>query len=343
MSLAAKQLLQNGRVQFGYFNDSVWDADGRDDQTPDAFGKPRSSLDKTLKYKQFQYFGGMSQRFIFGCALVDLGYCNSVFAYLFDTESGELFSRSVKRPYHLGMTLSTSPVEGESRFHAGDLRVVQAYEASPRVKTLSLHIGDELHIQAQMPESGFQPMSLSTRAGYHGWVYANKTAGLPLTGHLTWRGQTFDLASLGAMGHHDFSCGFMRRETWWNWACLSGLVTDDLQQKHTLGLNISTGVNETTYSENCAWLAGRCIPLASAQFDFDASDVLQPWRVSTLDGAINLAFTPLGLHKEKLQLPLLKSHFRQIFGRFDGQVTLNCVSYAVTNLSGFVEDQFVRW
>ena len=343
MSLKAQQLLNQGRIQFGHFEDSVWNANGRDDLTPDAFGVPRNALDKALKYKQFQYFGGMSQRFIFGCAMVDLGYCNTVFAYLFDTTTGELFSRSVRRPYHLGMSLSTSPVEGESRFCAGDLSVVQGYEANPRVKTLTLKLGTELSIQARMPEAGFQPMSLSTRAGYHGWVYANKTAGLPLTGELHWRGQRFDLTELGAMGHHDFSCGYMRRETWWNWACLSGFAQDDKHQAHAIGLNISTGVNETTFSENCVWISGRCIPLAAATFDFDARDVLQTWRVTTLDGRINLTFSPLGMHKEKLLLPLVKSHFRQIFGHFNGQVELDGVCYTVNNLTGFVEDQFVRW
>lgn len=343
MKLPAQQLLRDGLPQLGFFADSVADADGRHEASLDAFGQPRAALAKALQYKQFQYFGGMSERFIFGCALVDLGYCNTVFAYLFDTNSGELFSRSVKRPGHLGMSLSSSPVSGISRFQAGDLTVEQTYEGEPRCKSLSLRIGDELSLRARMPEAGFEPMSLCTRAGYHGWVYANKTAGLALEGELIWRSQRHDLAELGAMGHHDFSCGFMRRETWWNWACLSGIVHDSVGQSHALGLNISTGVNETTYSENCLWLNGQCISLASAHFEFNARDVLKPWQVSTLDGRVQLQFTPLGLHQEKLKLPLLKSHFRQIFGRFQGRVEIDGACYTVQGLTGFVEDQFVRW
>lgn len=343
MKLPSHQLLRDGLPQFGFFSDSLENADGRSDRSCDAFGQARSALAKAVQYKQFQYFGGMSERFIFGCALVDLGYCNTVFAYLFDANSGKLFSRSVKRPGHLGMSLSPSPVSGVSHFQAGDLTVEQAYEADPRCKSIHLHIGDELRLTARMPETGFEPMSLCTRAGYHGWVYANKTAGLALEGELVWRGQRHDLTQLGAMGHHDFSCGFMRRETWWNWACLSGIVHDSNGQSHTLGLNISTGVNETTYSENCLWLDGQCINLSSAHFEFDAQDVLKPWQVSTLDGHIQLAFTPLGLHKELLKLPLLKSHFRQIFGRFQGSVEIDGACYTVQSLTGFVEDQFARW
>lgn len=343
MKHPARQLLLNGLPQWGFFDDSVVDADGRDDIMLDAFGQPRSSLDRALKYKQFQYFGGMSERFIFGCALIDLGYCNSVFAYLFDTTTGELFSRSQRRPGHLGMSLSSSPVSGISRYKAGELFVEQIYEAEPRCKTLHLRIGNSLSLEARMPEPGFEPMSLCTRAGYHGWVYANKTAGLALQGELIWQGKTHDLAALGAMGHHDFSCGYMRRETWWNWACLSGIAHDAEGHSHTLGLNISTGVNETTYSENCLWLDGQCINLASAEFVFDAQDILKPWRISTLDDRVQLSFTPQGLHKEKLQMPLLKGHFRQTFGRFQGRVEIDGACYTVQGLTGFVEDQFVRW
>ena len=88
MKLPTRQLLRDGLPQFGFFADSLDDADGREDRSCDAFGQPRSALAKAMQYKQFQYFGGMSGRFIFGCALVDLGYCNSVFAYLFDADSG---------------------------------------------------------------------------------------------------------------------------------------------------------------------------------------------------------------------------------------------------------------
>ncbi|MEL0028119.1 MAG: DUF2804 family protein, partial [Perlucidibaca sp.] len=237
----ADSLLHDGTPLLGRFSDSLRHADGRQDIGRDAFGRPRSALARQLGYKQFQYFGGMSARFIFGCALVDLGYLNSVFVYVVDTTTGETFKRSLRRPGHRGMTLADNPVEGVSLFRAGDVEASQAYRAEPREKSLRVQVGDDLLIEARMPEAAFEPMSLCTRAGYQGWVYANKTAGLPLHGQLVWRGEQHDLAVLGAMGHHDFSCGYMRRETFWNWACLSGMSRADDGREVALGLNLSCG------------------------------------------------------------------------------------------------------
>ncbi|PQA50197.1 DUF2804 domain-containing protein [Amnimonas aquatica] len=341
--LTPGHLLQDDEPRFGRFSDSLRHADGRADAGRDAFGRARGALARELGYKQFQYFGGMSDTLIFGCALVDLGHSNSVFVYVVDTATGEIFKRSLKRPGHWGMTLADNPVAGRSHFRGGDVEASQHYRESPRGKSLSVRVGDELEIEADMAETAFEPMSLCTRAGYQGWVYANKTAGLPLTGHLTWRGIRHDLRTLGAMGHHDFSCGYMRRETFWNWACLSGLSSGSDGRPVALGLNISCGVNETTHSENCLWLDGALVPVAGASFDFHREDVLAPWHVTTLDDAVDLRFTPLGLYQERLNLGLIASNFRQVFGRFDGQLRVGGREYPVHGLSGFVEDQFVRW
>lgn len=340
---ATDRLLNQDEPLFGRFADSLRHVHGQQDVGRDAFGRPRSALARKLGYKQFQYFGGMSERFIFGCALVDLGYLNSVFVYIVDTETGETFKRSLRRPGHWGLTLADNPIEGVSLFEAGDVEASQAYRDSPREKSLFVRVGDQLNIEASMPEAGFEPMSLCTRAGYQGWVYANKTAGLPLKGKLVWRGEVHDLEMLGAMGHHDFSCGYMRRETFWNWACLSGLSQTPDGREVALGLNLSCGVNETSDSENCLWLDGRLVPVSGTHFTFDRQDVLKPWHVTSLDGQVDLRFTPLGLHQEKLNLGLIASNFRQVFGRFDGHLRINETIYPVTSLSGFVEDQFVRW
>jgi hypothetical protein len=189
-----------------------------------------------------------------------------------------------------------------------------------------------------MPEAGFEPMSICTRTAYSGWVYANKTAGLDLTGHLRHRGRTQDLATAGAMGHHDFSCGFMRRETFWNWACFSGTSGG-----HRLGLNLSCGVNETSFTENCLWVDGRLVKVNLTHFDFDHDDLMKPWHIRSDDGSVDLCFTAIGMHRETLNALLVASNFKQLFGRFDGELRVDGAVIPVRGLPGFVEDQYAKW
>lgn len=337
--LAPAPLIANGLPRLGQFSDSLSVINHRDFRLETPFGKPASRLGQWLGFKQFQYFGGMSDSLVFGCALAHLRHMGMAFVYVVDMKTGELFSRSYRSPLGLGLSLAENPVEGLSRFRLPGIDIQMGYEKHPRQKTLRVTLGDMLEIDAAMPESGFEPMSICTRTAYTGWVYANKTAGLDLHGQLRFNGTTHDLARLGAMGHHDYSCGHMRRETFWNWACLSGMSTEG----HRLGLNLSCGVNETSFTENCLWLDGKLIKVNLTRFDFDQKNLMAPWRVSSDDGVVDLLFTPLGMHRETMDLKLLASNFKQLFGRFDGVLHVKGEDIVVKGLSGFVEDQYVKW
>lgn len=336
--LAPTTLIVNHVPRFGQFSDSLPEISHQDFRLRTPFGKPAGAFANWMGFKQFQYFGGMSEKIIFGCALAHLRHVAVAFVYVHDLESGALFSRSCRSPLGLGMTLADNPVSGESRFKRGDVDIRMGYIADPREKTLSIKLGTELSIEARMPEAGFEPMSLCTRAAYTGWVYANKTAGLDLHGELSLQGQSFDLAGIGAMGHHDFSCGFMRRETFWNWACFSGM-----SEGHRLGLNLSCGVNETSFTENCLWIDGRLIKVNLTRFDFQQDNLMQPWRIYSDDGQVDLRFTAVGMHREQLNLGLVASNFKQIFGRFDGQLHIDGKTINIKALPGFVEDQYAKW
>ncbi len=331
-------LILNGRPRFGQFPDSLRQINAKDFRLQTPFGKPASAVSNWLGFKQFQYFGGMSGKLIFGCALAHLRHVGIAFVYVHDLETGRLFSRSLRSPLGLGMSLADNSVQGSSHFKWGGADIRMGYEDSPRCKSLEVSIGSDFRLHARMPEDGFEPMSLCTRTAYSGWVYANKTAGLDIEGELHYEGGSFDLGALGAMGHHDFSCGYMRRETFWNWACLSGMAGG-----HRIGLNLSCGVNETSFTENCLWIDGKLVKVNLTRFDFNQDDMMQPWRVWSDDGQVNLCFTPEGQHREQLNAIVVASNFRQLFGRFEGELRVDGKTLAVNGLPGFVEDQYTKW
>lgn len=337
--LAPSPLIVNGQPRLGQFSDSLPLINHRDFTLQTPFGKKASLLDQWLGFKQFQYFGGMSDTLVFGCALAHLRHMGVAFVYVVDMHTGQLFSRSYRSPLGIGMALSESAVEGQSHFRLPGVDIRMGYQGLPRQKSLLVRLGDMLEIDATMPEAGFEPMSICTRTAYTGWVYANKTAGLKLQGHLRFNGQVHDLATLGAMGHHDYSSGYMRRETFWNWACFSGLSVDGRR----LGLNLSCGVNETSFTENCLWVDGKLVKVNLTRFEFDPKDLMAPWRILSDDGLVHLSFTPLGMHREVMDLKFVASNFKQLFGRFDGEMKVGGESIVLNNMSGFVEDQYVKW
>lgn len=337
----AQLIAANGQVAFGRFNDSVADINGRraDYRTP--MGKKAPRLKRHFDYKQFQYFGIISDDLLAGCALADTAWMAIAFFYTFTPSTGELKEYTWRSPLGRGLQMSTSPCQGMSRFKHRDVAIEMGYATTPqgRVKTLRVQ-ADGVDLDAELLEGNdYQPMSLCTRTGVNGWVYANKVAGVPVAGQVTIDQQRHDLGTLNACGHHDFSAGYMRRETFWNWACLSSVIDGD-----QVGFNLSCGVNETSYSENCVWLNNACHAVGGVAFDYDRDDLMQDWRITSQCGAVSLTFTPQGNHKEHLNVGVFASNFNQLFGHFSGTVQLKDGStLTVKEKPGFVEEQYSKW
>lgn len=333
----------DGRPRFGLFPDSVARINGRDSDYRTPMGGRASRWARHFHYKRFQYFGVLSDELLIGCAFADTAYLAMAFFYLYDTATGKLTEHTWRSPLGRALRLSDSPLEGESRFEQGKVRIRMGYQQAPQgQRHKNLHVDlPGLRLEAALLEpAGYQPMSICTRTGINGWTYANKVAGVPISGELETDGRRLDLAQLGAAGgHHDFSAGYMRRETFWNWACLSGRI-GELQ----IGLNLSCGVNETVVNENCLWIDGRMIKVDGVAFDYDADHLDRPWHLRSRCGQIELDFTPQGRHQERLNLGLFASNFQQLFGRFQGEIRPHGEApLTVHDLHGFVEEQYAKW
>lgn len=340
---AEKLIGESGKPSLGYFDGVIDHINIEDADYRTALNKRASAFRKNLDFKRFQYFGGVSDSVIFGCAMADVRYLGAVFAYVYDMEKNDLKTWQVKAPLAYGMDLSNRQDNRESRFQFGKWDVAMRYDRDrdgTRCKSLELRIGDEVHISAQMDEgTDFEPLVQCVPSSINGWIYAQKTAALKVTGQINCPEGNYDLTTGNCYGHHDYSAGFMRRHTFWNWACFSGHNGDN-----ALGLNVSWGVNETGWSENCLWVDGKLHLLPQAQFHFDRDNEMSPWRVSSGDGRVDLTFDAVGLHKEQLDLKILATWFKQIFGRFAGTVTdSDGKNHQVDGVYGFVEDHFSKW
>jgi hypothetical protein len=293
---------------------------------------------RRLAHKRFQYFGGIADDLLFGCALADMRYVGLAFVYVHrPSERRMLVEHTARLPLSRGLVLGDSPTSGAASCTSGPLRVRMEYH--PDGKRLEVVLGAQLSLDARLADGPpHEPLVICTRAGKTGWVYAQKSAGVAVTGRLRAGGLDLDLAEAGCFGHHDFSSGFMRRETVWNWACLSGRTAAGTR----VGLNLSCGVNETSWTENCLWVDDALVKVDFGRFEYDRDDLSRPWQVRSGDGAVRLEFTPVGEHRERLALGVVATDFHQLFGRFRGDLVAAGRTHAIDCL-GFVEDQWARW
>ncbi len=332
----------DGTVRLGIFSEAVAEVNYRDFDLTDPFGNSAGRWHRHFGFKQFAFLGALAEPLVFGCAVADVKYVGTAFVYLYEPVSRRLREYSFRRPFGLGVHFDQAPESGTVSFRSHGTRIEMRASVSPPQRRLQVALDDGVAIDAVFDEGTppIQPMFICTQTGATGWVYARKTAGVTVSGSVRWKGRTFDLAAIRACGHHDWSAGYMRRETFWKWGCLAGRLPDG----RAVGMNVSCGVNETSFTENCMWVDGELHKLDTVHFEHDRRDLMQPWRVSSYDGRLQLQFHPQADHKERVNAWVVASNFNQLVGRYDGWFEPRAGErLQIDGLLGYAERHYAKW
>jgi hypothetical protein len=138
----------------------------------------------------------------------------------------------------------------------------------------------------------------------------------------------------------DWTCGYMRRKTCWNWAASAATLPDG----RSFGLNLSCGVNETSFTENAFWIDGAMTKVDTVNYLFEAHDLMKPWIITSFDKKIDLTFCPEASRGEKINTGFVASRFNQLIGMFEGTLTTDSGEMIqIKRCPGFTEDHYAKW
>lgn len=340
MTPIAKLIQQNGQPLFGYFPQGVRELNYLDYDLRTAMDKKRTTLAKKWRFNQFQFISFIAPDFILGLAIVDLKLVSNAFLYWYDTQTGQFNEYSFLQPLAHQTGIAPFPNQGKSYFHQGKNRIEIQASTTPGVRLVSVDLGDQLQIRASIDESShYQPLSVCARAGYSGWVFTQKSAARRCDGFIRINTKNYDLQQSGALAAVDWTGGFMRRETFWNWGSLSCTLKDGRR----LGFNLAAGVNETGFSENMLWLDERPIKIDMVDFRFDRYQKHLGWQLTSNDGIVDLHFTPKGKRQDKTNAFFIASNFTQYFGQYQGEIRLPNETIILDGQWGLTEDHYAKW
>ena len=240
------------------------------------------------------------------------------------------------------------PGEGaQARFDTLGARLRLRRDAGDGAYRLQGHVADarsgsgQLVWDAQLRTQGAAPaLTVVAPVQADGRVnVTQKRSALRAQGTLEAGGRRYALE--GGVGGLDYTQGYLARHTAWRWAFAAGRLEDGT----VIGLNLVEGFNDSAgeANENALWVGERLYPLARARFTYAKEDLLQPWAVSTEDGAVQLSFQPLHVHREERDLKVVVSHFAQPLGLFEGTLRAGGRTLQVKALPGVTEDQDMRW
>lgn len=327
----------NGQVNLGFFESSPERINFKDFDLRNNMDNPITGLRKKMGFNQFQFIGLTGNDFILGVAIVSLKWVSNCFIYVYQPSTKTFKEYSWLKPLSMGFSTSNQPNGGTWSFKSGKNQVIIKAESGKR--TLDLKVGTELSANVNIDETNqYNPLPVCCRAGYNGWVFTQKSTALDFTGDVIWQGNKIDSSEM--LASVDWSCGYMRRETFWLWSSLSCKTADGTK----IGFNLAAGVNETSDTENGLWINNELIKLDRARFTFNRRDRNSSWQVSTSDGLIDLRFEPEGERKEKINAGFIASNFTQLFGRFYGTIKDKMgKEHKIEGATGFCEDHFAKW
>ncbi|SEA21452.1 DUF2804 domain-containing protein [Alkalimonas amylolytica] len=339
MARKAQLISTTGQPEFGYFPDGVETINYLDYDLRNAMDKRLGAFAKRFKFNQFQFIGFTSPALLLGVAIVDLKWVSNAFVYCYDVQTQQFEEFSFIQPLARNTRIDTQPGQGKAFFRKGANYLSIDASSQPGRRLVEVQL-KQLRLTACIDENtAYQPLALCTRAGYQGWVFTQKAAALNCSGQLNWRNRPYDLQALKTLACVDWTAGYMRRETFWNWGSLSCFLPDGRR----LGFNSAAGVNETGFTENVLWLDGRFIKIDMVDFQFDRYDPNKAWSMTSNDGIIRLQFEPQGLRQEKINAGLIASNFTQHFGRYYGEVHLPDEVIPLEGAWGFSEDHYAKW
>lgn len=309
-----------------------------------------------LRHKNWMYTFAQTDEVIVTCAIVNAGPTGTTFLTVADRRTGHLLA-DVSRPGGLPLLMRVNDRPGEGhrssyRMPGSDVRMstedqvlrVQAKIGSPlglpAISKPAVELDMMMDISAQPPltvisQLDTDPPRVST---------TGKNAALPVTGTATVRmgGFLHEFDLTGGLGGFDYTSGHLPRQTHWRWAFLTGRLADG----RALGMNLSSEFSGLAGNcrENSVWFDGRLFALdPNALIEYDEAEPAKPWHVSTVDGDVELEFHPIGVHRESLNLRVIRSFFLQPVGEFTGSIRIDGQELTVDRMPGVVENQDITW
>ena len=167
-----------------------------------------------------------------------------------------------------------------------------------------------------------------------------KVAGMKASGTISFANRIDNLEEDNATGILDWGRGRWTRSNRWYWASASGFSEDGIP----IALNLGYGFSDRTpASENAFFLGDKLHKIGLCTFTMP-KDLNDKWIMRDEEGKLDLTFTPSAPRCSKTNLLLIVSEQKQIFGYFDGTVTLeDGTIFKINHLMGFAEDVYNRW
>jgi len=294
--------------------------------------------------KEWDYYAIIDQEREAGFTITfsDLGYAG-LFALCFvDIKSGLFKQVDTLKLLTRGRTGLQADIDVPHEVSFSDkklsLRLVRE-EKERRLVFSADRIEGEVVLE-QPPEVERMAIATSWAEKRSAFYYNQKINCMPARGRMKAEGEEFHFRPENSFGVLDWGRGHWTYRNRWYWASASGRIGGGV-----FGFNLGYGFSDRSpASENMLFFDGRAHKLQEVVFDFDREHLMEPWKVRSDDGRLDLVFQPSFDRASNFNLLLIKSVQDQVFGYYSGRAVLDDgTALKLDRLPGFIEDVYNRW
>jgi hypothetical protein len=297
-----------------------------------------------LRIKRWDYFGVTTPTHYYSFTISDIGYLGMIFAYVLEFATGQFHEQTLSVPLARGVSLPRNSTAGESVYDNGRVSLRFIVEANQRRLSVKWpgFGGTDLaaDMTLQMP-ADHESMVIVIPIERKRFYYNRKVNCLPAEGWVVYQGNRTQIDPKSCLGNLDWGRGVWAYSSFWVWASASGFLPDG----RTVGLNMGYGFGDTSAAtENALILSGKIHKLSQVDFTYDSKNFKAPWKMCSLDGRLDLTFTPFFERVARTDLKLLSSEVHQLFGHYNGIIYADDgEAVQIENLTGFAEEHHARW
>lgn len=296
-------------------------------------------LTSRFRRKRWVYVIVAREPWVVTVATVHLGYLSSAFIHVYDARSRRFVEERTVIRTPLALRFGDLEEHRYARFISKPLSVtVRRANTNDATEPMvvTARMGRTLELDASLDPRAV-PRSITAVAKVPGGLVnvTEKRGPFAVSGTLNIAGETVDLA--GGWGGYDSTFGVLARDTRWKWAFALG------KDRHgePFALNLVDGfVGE---AECGAFAFGDTHALAEGRITYDRDRPLDPWRIGSADGAVDLRFEPGAVLTEKRNYGVIATQFLQPTGRYFGTVKLPARTLEIDGAFGVAEDQALKW
>lgn len=330
-------------VYFGKIEDEI-DINFEDYKLKSFFDKNLPKIIQKYRFHKFNFILIITDTHLFGIGIVGLTYISNIFLFSYSIQNKEYFEIEKKIPFEFNLNFPVNPDNFIISYKSkNDTLIIEKNKDKSELK-ININLDKKFIIEGNF-FYGFKtnnPLRICAPNGINCWTFTEKCVAIEPTYlkiQLNGKSLNPDLSKTTLL--YDWSCGYMKRLTNWNWAAFSAV---DPNLKLTLGGNFASFINETYITENAYWVDHQMYKLNKVIFSFDKNDPNQIWKINSDDNKILIKFQPIKTRIQKLNFGILKIYFRQYLGTFSGTLfTDNKKEIHFENAWGVTEIQRAYW